>query len=247
MLASPMLSFTARRMTSGTLSSGGKWFSVSAAPRIESFTSTLPEENAATVVPLSPPAVSEADRETIFQKWGLSKSCFFWSLDPKLSLLKSTVNPFFTYTLPNGEERIYSLEIVGYGPQIESSIRIQAGLVLRAPVESLIDHKPITTSGGFDVAILGLHLTWAKFAGHLGGVLLFGVPFGFGFGVSALKPGYLMPASRYHGYNFFGPYAKNLTSDAEHFTAFHSRIQAEALQPTESNTSEPVKTEPVKA
>lgn len=130
--------------------------------------------------------------------WGSTKTSFFWNIDPKLSLLKSIVDPFWTFQLPSGHERIYRTEVVGWGPMVEASLRVQGVLAWRAPTAHIVEQKPIATGTGFDLALLGFHFSWIPFASEkLGGLFLFGVPIGLACGFSILRKGYLIPATRY--------------------------------------------------
>ena len=171
-------------------------FSMSSASLIESLASNQVDDRL-NFRPIQLDEVSEADRTRTKKHWGTHKTAWFWSLDPKLSILKSTIDPFFTYRLPGGQERIYTIEVVGYGPHLEASIRVQGGWVFRAPVDNLIDAKPIPTSFGLDVALFGFHFTFMKFLNTFGGVFFFGIPFGLAVGFTPLQPGYIFPAVRH--------------------------------------------------
>jgi hypothetical protein len=146
--------------------------------------------------PVEPPVVSEHSQEVIRNEWGATKSKFFMSLDPRLALWKSVIDPQFVFSLPNGDERLYRVELMGHGPQIDCSIRLQAAWFLRVPTAELVYSKPIAFSGGFDFALFGVHITIAKFYRRLGGLFMIGVPLGLAFGATPIKAGYMLPATR---------------------------------------------------
>mmetsp|Transcript_4006 Transcript_4006/g.6000 ORF Transcript_4006/g.6000 Transcript_4006/m.6000 type:complete len:129 (+) Transcript_4006:459-845(+) len=98
--------------------------------------------------------------------------------------------------MPDGGERLYSMQMVGYGPMMEASLRAQGAFVFNAPTDQIARALPVRLSFGVDMVVFGFHFTFTKFYGRFGGIFLAGVPVGIGLGVTPLTMGYLVPATR---------------------------------------------------